>query len=52
MRAEKATAESCGTNTYIADARLGADKDVETPGCVGEVGAHERVWRTEEDEED
>jgi hypothetical protein len=51
MRTEKAVAESCGTDAYVADARLGVDRDVETPSCVGEVKAHERVWRAEEDEE-
>ncbi len=52
-RVEKATAErSSIEDAYVAEARLGADKFVEEPGCVGEVGAHERAWRAEEVEED
>ena len=48
----KATVESCGIGAYVVEARLGADEDVEKPCCVKKVGAHERVWRAEEDEED
>jgi hypothetical protein len=50
---EKATAERSGIEgACVAEARLGAGEDVEEPGCVGEVGTHERVWRAEEVEED
>jgi hypothetical protein len=52
-RVEKATAQRSGVeDACVAEARLGADEDVEEPGCVGEVGTHERVWRAEEVEED
>jgi hypothetical protein len=52
-RVEKATAEHSGIeNAYITEARLGADEDVEEPGRVGKVRTHERVWRSEEVEED
>lgn len=50
---EKATAERTGIeDTCVAEARLGADEDVEEPGCVGKVGTHLRMWRAEEVEED
>ncbi len=50
---EKAIAERSGVeDACVAEARLGADKDVEQPGCFGEVGAHERVWCAEEVKED
>jgi hypothetical protein len=50
---EKTTAERSGIeDAYVAEARLGADEDVEEPSCVREVGTHERVWRPEEVEED
>ena len=39
----KATVESCGIGAYVVEARLGADEDVEKPGCVRKIGAHERV---------
>jgi hypothetical protein len=52
-RVEKATAERSGIeDSCVTEARLGADEDVEEPGCVGEVGTHEGVWGTEEVEED
>jgi hypothetical protein len=52
-RVEKATAERSGIEeACVAEARLGTDEDVEEPGCVGEVGTHERVWRAEDVEED
>lgn len=52
-RVEKATAERSGIeDPCVAEARLGADEDVEEPGRVGEVRTHERVWRAEEVEED
>jgi len=52
-RVEKATTERSGIeDACVAEARLGADEDVEKPGCVGEVGTLERVWRAEEVEED
>jgi hypothetical protein len=50
---EKVTAEHSGIeNARIVQAQLGADKDVEELGCVGEVETHERVWGTQEDKED
>ena len=52
-RVEKATAERSGIeNVCVAEVRLGASEDIKRPGCVGEVGAHLRVWRAEEVEED
>jgi hypothetical protein len=52
-RVEKATAERSGIeDACVAEARLGADEDVEEPGRVGEVRTHERVWRAEEVDED
>ena len=52
-RVEKATTERSGLeDACVAEARLGADEDVEKPGRVGEVGTLERVWRAEEVEED
>lgn len=52
-RVEKAATERGGIeDPCIAEARLGADQRVEKPRRVGEVGAHERVWRAEEVHED
>lgn len=52
-RVEKATTERCGVeDACVAEARLGADENVEEPGGVGKVGTHERVWRAKEVEED
>jgi hypothetical protein len=52
-RVEKAAAERGGIeDPCVAEARLGADKRVEEPGCVGVVGTHARVLRAEEIEED
>jgi hypothetical protein len=50
---EKATAERSGIeNACVAEARLGADEDVEEPGRVGEVGTYLWAWRAEKVEED
>lgn len=52
-RVEKAAAERGGIDDACrTEARLGADEGVEEPGCVGEVGTHERARGAEEVEED
>ena len=51
-RVKRATAQCSGIeDACVAEARLSGDEDVEEPGCVGEVGTYERVWRTEDVED-